>query len=502
MDANGSRTPEEVDSELLTAYLDGELSESETIAVEKRLATDSEFRTQMQDMQNAWDMLDALPVIKPDSAFVRTTVEMAIAGKHGRGSKGWMPMLLAAIAMLGIPLALFAVAFFSTRESIEQPERELVEELGVIENFDRYDKVISDNDPGQGISFLKSIYERGVFLEVDGLFPVESGEEMVSDLVATTKPPSATMSQDRIDRLAGMTDQQRDDLFVKKQKFESLPRENQAAIRSFHDMLSQDPQRERLVQALVSYYDWLKTLRTSQRNNVLDSPMEQRLEKIRMITMQQSEYAFGRSGATKLPVEDAEAFYRWYHLAIAFYNRGIRQQAGDVFTRIREDKGLPVLEEDIERVVSGPMEQLVDFLMRHDREYFGELITANRRFGLADLENQLTGSSLQILNDVASIEGKQELVLRWVEVANKTRFPIQTVNLKSFYEKLPQVTRDAMANQHPDDWYESLTSLYWEEENIRRTSEPAEEEEFRQFLRENGLDGEFGIEETGEFLFR
>jgi len=79
------RPQAEKDSELLTAYLDGELSESETIAVEKRLATDSEFRSQMQELQNAWDMLDALPLVRPDSAFVRTTVEMAIAGKQKSG---------------------------------------------------------------------------------------------------------------------------------------------------------------------------------------------------------------------------------------------------------------------------------------------------------------------------------------------------------------------------------------------------------------------------------
>jgi len=403
--------------------------------------------------------------------------------------------------MLGLPLTLFAVAFFATRESIEQPERELIVELQVIVNYDRYDKVIKNNDAEQGIRFLDSIYKRGLFSEVDELFPVESTDESgeaVEDLVATTVPPSADIIQDRSDRLTSMTDQEREALFVKKQKFEALPEDKQKAIRNFHNLLSNDPNRERLWGSLVSYYDWLKTLRTSELNDLLDSPIEKRLGKIKMITRSQAEHAFGRLGATSLPFEDAEAFYRWYHLAIAFYNRDIRQQAGEVFSRIRTDKGLPVLEDDVSRVVSGPMEQLVDFLMRHDRETFGQLITASKRFGLSDLENQLTGSSLQILNDVDSVEGKQELVLRWIEVANKTRFPIQADNLKTFYETLPRVIRDEeLSNKHPDDWYEALTSKYWEAENIVNSSEPGEEEEFLRFLRENRLESLFGIDEFG-----
>jgi len=104
---------------------------------------------------------------------------------------------------------------------------------------------------------------------------------------------------------------------------------------------------------------------------------------------------------------------------------------------------------------------------------------------------------LQILNDVDSVEGKQELVLRWIEVANKTRFPIQADNLKTFYETLPRVIRDELSNKHPDDWYEALTSKYWEAENIVNSSEPGEEEEFLRFLRENRLESLFGIDEFG-----
>ncbi len=484
------RPQAEKDSELLTAYLDGELSESETIAVEKRLATDSEFRSQMQELQNAWDMLDALPLVRPDSAFVRTTVEMAIAGKQKSGISGWITMGLLGLVIAGLPLSSFAVSYLQTRETIEQPVRELIEELPLIENFDRYSKVVSDNNPRKGIRFLQSIYKQGLFSEVEGLLPVESVEP-VSDLTATTEDPSPNTIQTRNDRLTRMTEEQREDLFAKQQKFEVLPPENQEAIRKFHNLLVTDPQQTRLLQALVSYYDWLKTLNTTQLNEVLDSPPEKRLTKIRKITRLQAREAFGRLGSTSLPFVDAEAFYRWYSIANGFHNEDIRKQAASVFTRIRREKGIPTDKEDIERVNSGPMEQLVDFLLRHDRENFGELITTNE-FGLEHLENQLTNSSQSILNELDTLEERQELVLRWIEVANKTRFPIQTSNLKKFYQTLSREKKDEIAIEHPNDWFETLKRLYWEKNGILLQATP--DEDFQRFIRESGLDSEFPIE--------
>ena len=74
------KTQDEMDSELLTAYLDGELADADSAAVEKRLAEDPSFHAHMRDLQSAWDMLDSLPLVQPNSHFVQTTVEMAIAG--------------------------------------------------------------------------------------------------------------------------------------------------------------------------------------------------------------------------------------------------------------------------------------------------------------------------------------------------------------------------------------------------------------------------------------
>ena len=62
----------------LTAYLDGELDETQTQEVEDRLGRDSEYLAEMQFLQKTWDLLDTLPVHEPSGSFTKTTMELIV----------------------------------------------------------------------------------------------------------------------------------------------------------------------------------------------------------------------------------------------------------------------------------------------------------------------------------------------------------------------------------------------------------------------------------------
>src|SRR5690606_6889323 len=68
--------PDPALQEELTAYLDGELTSDDRRRVEERLARDADYRTELQRMQRAWDLLDKLPRATVDDSFMRTTIEM------------------------------------------------------------------------------------------------------------------------------------------------------------------------------------------------------------------------------------------------------------------------------------------------------------------------------------------------------------------------------------------------------------------------------------------
>src|SRR5262245_30531312 len=64
--------------EEIVAYLDGELSGDESARVERRLASDEDYRQQLQSVERAWTALDDLPMATVDDRFSRTTLGMVV----------------------------------------------------------------------------------------------------------------------------------------------------------------------------------------------------------------------------------------------------------------------------------------------------------------------------------------------------------------------------------------------------------------------------------------
>src|SRR3989304_6239050 len=80
--------PDLTATEELVAYLDGELSFEASRRVEQRLATGAAFPRQLNDLDEAWSALDALPSTVVDDDFTRTTIEMvSVAAARDRGAE-------------------------------------------------------------------------------------------------------------------------------------------------------------------------------------------------------------------------------------------------------------------------------------------------------------------------------------------------------------------------------------------------------------------------------
>ena len=66
---------DENDRETLTAYLDGELDDAATEALEARLGQDPKLRAELETMQKTWGMLDFLPKAEPSPDFTNRTID-------------------------------------------------------------------------------------------------------------------------------------------------------------------------------------------------------------------------------------------------------------------------------------------------------------------------------------------------------------------------------------------------------------------------------------------
>lgn len=151
------------DDELLTSYLDGELSDEQRIEVEARLANEAEFRANLHRLQRTWDILDELPQAKLKNSFTQSTIEMVVADaqresrKQRRRRWDW-PFRIA--LLIAIPTFAFLLSWSVMHYWQDTPNREVINRLPVIDNVDLYLKA-------ESVDFLTQLRDTGLFKESD-----------------------------------------------------------------------------------------------------------------------------------------------------------------------------------------------------------------------------------------------------------------------------------------------------------------------------------------------
>jgi anti-sigma factor RsiW len=135
-------TTDQATLEELNAFLDGELEPARRRQVEERLARDPDYRAELTQLQGAWDMLDGLPRATVDDKFARTTIEMValVAAEEVRTQALEIPKRFRRRRLLGgLAVVAATVAGFWLGDKIwPNTNRQLLADLPVIENFDRY----------------------------------------------------------------------------------------------------------------------------------------------------------------------------------------------------------------------------------------------------------------------------------------------------------------------------------------------------------------------------
>jgi len=126
----------------LVAYLDGELDAERSLQVERRLAEDEGFRRELLQLQGVWDALDELPLAEVDESFTQTTVEMVVLSAEHEfeeekniariRSRRWWQLGACCLAVAAL------ASFWVTHRTLTRPNRQLLHDLPVIEDIDRY----------------------------------------------------------------------------------------------------------------------------------------------------------------------------------------------------------------------------------------------------------------------------------------------------------------------------------------------------------------------------
>ncbi|MSU79913.1 MAG: hypothetical protein EXS16_17715 [Gemmataceae bacterium] len=141
----------------LVAYLDGELDEAATQAMETRLATDPAARAEMDTLKQTWGMLDYLPKASPSSNFTNRTMDkltlenfvptpaaktqpMPSRSRPWIVAAGW-----AAVVVVAVVVGFFAVSHLAPAPTHADPQHDpdlpFVRHLRIVEKWRWYENI-------------------------------------------------------------------------------------------------------------------------------------------------------------------------------------------------------------------------------------------------------------------------------------------------------------------------------------------------------------------------
>ncbi len=146
-------------TEQLADYLAGQLPPAAARAVEAQLAADSGARRELQLLDQAWQALDELPRAAATVQFVGRTLEMA-ALQVDPASRPWWRRATGGWAAAGIAWLLLVGVGFGAIRLWDNGNRQLLEDLPLLENLDAYRQV-------DRVEFLRALADAGLFLEDD-----------------------------------------------------------------------------------------------------------------------------------------------------------------------------------------------------------------------------------------------------------------------------------------------------------------------------------------------
>jgi hypothetical protein len=303
--------------EQLVAYLDGELEPQVSRQIENLLASDEYARRRLNQLASSWDLLDQLPRSTVDDLFTRTTVEMvalaaedevvqAQAADPARRRRRWLETGIA-VAAAGL------VGFVIIAITAPDENAGLLRDLSVVKNLELY------RDVGN-LELLKQFQNAKMFTDDNSAAPPgpSAGWRQTSSTSSATnfQSPIPAALDGRRAWVEELNPADKLELRDEYEKFSAMSVKQQQALRQFDLQLSNDADHDQLRRIMVHYYDWLKTLTTADRANLLDetNPPDQ-IKLIKQLRQGQLGQAFTwlEPGLNLLRDRDSAAVLQWMH---------------------------------------------------------------------------------------------------------------------------------------------------------------------------------------------
>ncbi len=387
MNDNPSNNAAPPDEELV-AYLDGELDADAVRRIEALLASDAEVRRRLQSLERTWDLLDELDQAPTGEPFTRSTLEMvAVAARDDlERSRTDAPRWRRWFTFGVVLAAAVAAGFFAVVALVPDPNRELLEDLPVLENLDEYRQT-------QSIEFLRKLRKGGLFesVGVEGAAPAA---------VANAVEKSDSMAARRR-RVENLNLDARRELQHNAERFAGLPRDERQRLRNLHEDLQGDPDADRLRRIMRGYCEWLSALDSYSQMELAEMTPDNRVASVK----KRLEIEKKREGVRRPGGKDMTAVREWMTAFVA------RHEAALLATLPEEQrKQISVFKEDRKR---RQMMLLMQLSQRWQSAAPGRLPPVMTEADLANLRKQLSIETQKRLEN-QSPDKQWQLVYGWL----------------------------------------------------------------------------------------
>lgn len=286
--------------EQLTSYLDGELDVEERRRIEELLASNAEVRRRVQEMERTWDLLDGLDAAGPvGEQFAQSTLEMvALAARDDvDGISGGTPFrrCFRTLAIAAVLLATAAIGFTAVVLFRPDPNRQLLDDLFLLENFDQYRQV-------GDIEFLRMLRREKLFL---------SGSDGASENAAIAANESWERRQQRIQ---SMSPSQQEQIVRLQERFAGLDPKQQQELRRLDQEFQKATDSRQLRQIMGRYCEWVKVFPSYTRAELAEMGVTERLKAVKKRLDEQA-----REQRQYLSEKDLETLRAWVRDCAARY---------------------------------------------------------------------------------------------------------------------------------------------------------------------------------------
>lgn len=250
---------------------------------------------------------------------------------------------------------------------------------------------------------------------------------------------------------AEMSPTEKKELQGKQERFYRLDQPTQDQLRHLHDELMRDPDSARLQAVLTRYTNWLQTLSSGQRADLLSLPPNERVAEIRRLQQQQTASRMRSYVPRKLSDDDLQTIANWVEQMVQRHEPEIL-------------KRWPMFKERLENIPDAKRRTQALVLMVHRSGFHRDWLKPTPE-EIESLKTALSAEAQQEL-DKAKAEGRlPELAEAWMRAATFSRLagpPVDKEQLRRFFkEELDPQQREFLESLPPERMQVELVRMYY-----------------------------------------